>query len=50
MSLFRALIETVKLPVDIAADAITACGIANDKDEPHTVTRVRKIYKEVDEA
>jgi hypothetical protein len=46
----KAVIETAKLPVDLAADVITLGGAMTDQDEPYTVQRVKRAYRNLDKA
>lgn len=54
--MFDFLSKTAKLaldvataPVAVAADVITMGGALTDKDEPYTVTKVKKIYDDVED-
>ena len=38
----------VETPLAIAADVITLGGVMTDKDQPYTVTAVKKIIKNVE--
>lgn len=42
-----AVIET---PIAIVADVVTLGGVLTDKDEPYTVTSVKKVVENVEEA
>jgi hypothetical protein len=48
-NLLRAVAETAKLPIDIAADVVTMGGMLTDKDEPYTVRRIKKAYRSLDD-
>lgn len=48
--LIKAAVNVVTLPVDVAADLITMGGAITDKEEPYTVSKVRKIKRQLDEA
>lgn len=47
--LFKAAVEIVKLPVDVAADVITLGGAINDKRETYTGKRCRRVMQKLDE-
>lgn len=47
--LVKALVETAKLPYDVAADIITLGGSLTDKDKPYTSKRCQRIMKKLDE-
>ena len=49
-SLGKAVVSTVTLPVDIAADIVTMGGAINDKRNPYTVEKVKKIMGHLDDA
>lgn len=46
----RAVLGTVLLPIDILRDTVTMGGVLEDKNEPSTVTRLKKILENLDEA
>ena len=48
--LAKAALGVVTAPVDVAADLVTGFGMATDRDEPYTVSKARKIYRQIDEA
>ena len=49
-SLFKAAVGVVTAPVDVALDVVTLGGAMNDKAEPYTVTRARKIKANIEKA
>jgi len=49
LGLLKAVVEVAKLPVDVAADVITLGGSINDKPEPYTAKRCRRIMQKLDE-
>ena len=46
----KSVVSVAVLPVDIFVDAVTLGGALTDKEEPHTVERIKKIAKSTDEA
>lgn len=48
--LTKAVVSTVTLPIDIAADVVTLGGAMTEKDEPYTVSKIKKIVDGIDEA
>jgi len=50
MSIFKAIVGVVTLPLDIAADVVTLGGVMTDKETPYTVKKLGKIYDNIDEA
>lgn len=50
MSFLKALIETAKTPVDLVADVVTFGGLMTDRDEPYTVSRLKRAYRNLDKA
>lgn len=50
MSIFKAVLGIVTLPLDIAADVVTMGGAMTDEDQPYTVKKLGNIYKNIDEA
>lgn len=46
----KAAVGVVTLPVDIAADIVTMGGAVNDKRNPYTVEKVKKIMGHLDDA
>jgi len=44
--LLRVAYDTVTLPVSVAVDAVTLGGALVDRDEPYTVSKVRRIGNE----
>lgn len=49
-SLGKAAVGVVTLPVDLAADVVTLGGAVNDKRNPYTVEKVKKIMGHLDDA
>lgn len=47
--LVKAAFEIAKLPVDLTTDVITLGGAINDKREPYTASRCRRIMRKLDE-
>lgn len=47
--LLKAIVEVAKLPVDVTADVITLGGAINDKREPYTAERCRRIMRKLNE-
>lgn len=47
--LLKAVVETVKLPIDLAADVITLGGAMTDKPRPYTAERCRRIMRNLNE-
>lgn len=45
--LLRAAYDTVTLPVAVAADIVTMGGAINDRDEPYTVEKTKRIVDDV---
>jgi hypothetical protein len=48
----KILETTVKiavLPVSVAADVVTGCGLATDEKEPYTIKAVKDIANTIDE-
>lgn len=41
--LFRIATDVVTTPVAIVADVVTLGGLTNERDEPYTVTKARRI-------
>ncbi|RMG40791.1 MAG: hypothetical protein D6732_03010 [Methanobacteriota archaeon] len=52
MGLFRALtktaIDVVTTPADIVADVITGFGMCTERDEPYTVSKLKRIYEDIE--
>lgn len=48
--LTKAVVSTVTLPIDVIADVVTMGGDMTEKDEPYTVTKIKKIMDGIDEA
>ena len=46
----KAVFGTLLLPVDIVRDTVTMGGVLEDKDESNTVTRLKKIGKNLERA
>jgi len=44
--LFSAAVDVVTLPVSAAVDVVTLGGALVDRDEPYTVTKVRRLGKD----
>ncbi len=42
----RAAVDVVTLPVSVAVDVVTLGGALVDKDEPYTVTKVKRLAKD----
>lgn len=47
--LLKAVVEVVKLPVDLAADSITMFGAMTDQPKPYTVQRCERIMEKLNE-
>lgn len=41
--LFRIATDVVTAPVAVMADVVTLGGLVNDRDEPYTITKARRI-------
>ena len=41
--LFRIATDVVTTPVAVLADVVTLGGLVNDRDEPYTLTKARRI-------
>lgn len=41
--LFRAAVDTVTLPVSVAADVVTLGGALVDRKEPYTVSKAKRL-------
>lgn len=41
--LFRIATDVVTAPIAVAADVVTLGGLVNDRDEPYTLTKARRI-------
>ena len=54
MSLFAALVRTtvnvVTLPVAVAHDIVTLCGIIDDNGRPHTSDHLDKLKREAEDS
>ena len=48
--LSKAVVSTVTLPIDIAADVVTMGGVMTDKKETYTASKIKKIMDGIDEA
>ncbi len=48
--LLKVAYDTVTLPVSVAVDAVTLGGALVDRDEPYTVSKVRRIGNEAGRA
>ncbi|WP_154677752.1 hypothetical protein [Rhizobium tubonense] len=44
--LIKAAIDTVTLPVSVAADVVTLGGALMDRPEPYTVTKAKRLGKD----
>jgi len=53
MSIFGKLLKTgfdiVTTPLDVLADVATMGGVCNDRDEPYTVSKVKRLLDDADE-
>lgn len=49
-SLLRASVAAVRIPVSIAADAVTMGGHLTDRREPYTQTAVRDLMQNIEDA
>lgn len=49
-SVTKAALGVVFSPVSLAADVITCGGMLTDRDEPYTVTSMRNVLKNLDNA
>jgi hypothetical protein len=49
MGLLKAVVEVVKLPVDVAADVVTMGGAMTDQPKPYTAKRCERIMRKLDE-
>ncbi len=38
-------IDTVTLPLDVAADVVTLGGVNTDQQEPYTVQKIKKLQE-----
>lgn len=47
--LLKAIVEVVKLPVDIAADTVTMFGAMTDQEKPYIAQRCEKIMDKLNE-
>jgi len=45
--LIKVAVDTVTLPVAVAADVVTLGGALMDRDEPYTVSKAKRLGKEV---
>jgi hypothetical protein len=45
--IFNAAVDLATLPVSVAVDAVTLGGALIDRPEPYTVTKVKRLGKEV---
>lgn len=48
--LVKGVLDTALLPVDVAADMLTGCGIATDQKKPYTLKRIEKVIEDVEQA
>jgi hypothetical protein len=49
LGLLKAVVETAKLPFDVAADVVTLGGLHTDKPRPYTAERCRRIMRKLNE-
>jgi hypothetical protein len=49
LGLFKAVVETAKLPFDVAADVVTLGGTFTDKDRPYTAERCKRVMRKLNE-
>jgi hypothetical protein len=49
-SLAKAALSIVTLPVDAVADVVTMGGCLNDREEPYTASKARKVIENIDDA
>ena len=49
LGLLKAIVEVVKLPVDVAADVLTMGGAVNDKPRPYTAERLKRVMRKLNE-
>ena len=49
MSILKAIKKTSILPISVVRDVVTLGGVFEDKDEPNTVTNLKKIMEEIEE-
>ncbi|WP_157796372.1 hypothetical protein [Brucella intermedia] len=47
--LIRIATDTVTLPVSVAVDAVTLGGALVDREEPYTVTKLKRVAKDAGE-
>lgn len=47
--LLKAVVEVIKLPVDIAADVVTMGGVMTDKRKPYTAERLERVMDKLNE-
>ena len=45
--LFKAVVNTVTLPVAVVADVVTMGGVLSDKEQPYTATQAQEILKNI---
>jgi hypothetical protein len=48
--LAKAAVGVVKLPLDVAADALTLCGSLTDKDKPYTAEGISDVMQNLKNA
>ena len=48
--LFNAAVDVVTLPVSVAVDVVTLGGALVDRDEPYTVSKVKRLGSEAGKA
>lgn len=48
--LTKAVVSTVTLPLDIAADVVTLGGAMTEREKPYTVEKLGRIMDGIDEA
>jgi len=53
MSIFGKLLKTgfdvVTLPIDVVKDVVTGCGLATDREEPYTCTKLKRLGDDSEE-
>lgn len=48
-SLLKTVIDTATLPVDVAKDVVTMGGAMTERQEPYTVSKLKKIDQDLGE-
>ena len=46
-SLLKTVIDTATLPIDIAKDVVTMGGVMTERQEPYTVSKLKKIDRDL---